>query len=406
MKITRLTVREWAESIAIAFVVAMVIRHFVVEAFRIPTASMAPTLVGRERNGDRILVSKFQYALHEPQRWDIVVFKVDERRINYYRAGGTNRKPGKNGMVELDGSPSYINYVKRLVGRPDEKIQVIDGDVFINGKIARKPPHAEQSLLVPVMNDRQMSTDKFFGIWEPTDRDVISRSPDGLITVAGSRVDCGLSYTGDIYDRANNRVGDLKLAFRFHHTGGAGNLICKLSDEDARDSEAEYEFVLPLGKPGAVPEIVVDGQVAARATAPFTPTGEHLLEVSNIDARAVLRVDGQVLVQFENDESAKRVAYALSAKDGVGFDANGCDVTVRDVEIWRDVYYTTASRGGVSPRFAVRSALQLGDDEYFMMGDNSPNSFDGRNWGVVKRSSLVGEAFFVFWPPNRLRFVN
>ena len=84
MKLTRLTIREYAESLAIAFVLAMVIRHFVVEAFRIPTSSMEPTLIGNERSGDRILVSKFQYDLHPPQQWDIVVFKIDEARIDYY----------------------------------------------------------------------------------------------------------------------------------------------------------------------------------------------------------------------------------------------------------------------------------------------------------------------------------
>jgi len=85
MKITRLTIREYAESLAIAFVLAMVIRHFVVEAFRIPTSSMEPTLIGNEVSGDRILVSKFQYDLHPPEQWDIVVFKIDEARIDYYK---------------------------------------------------------------------------------------------------------------------------------------------------------------------------------------------------------------------------------------------------------------------------------------------------------------------------------
>jgi len=40
------------------------------------------------------------------------------------------------------------------------------------------------------------------------------------------------------------------------------------------------------------------------------------------------------------------------------------------------------------------------------MGDNSPNSFDSRNWGVVKRRNLIGEAFFVFWPIPRWRLIN
>ena len=42
--------------------------------------------------------------------------------------------------------------------------------------------------------------------------------------------------------------------------------------------------------------------------------------------------------------------------------------------------------------------LILGDDEYFMMGDNTNNSEDGRTWGAVKRKNIVGRALFVYWP--------
>ena len=75
-------VREWIESIIVALVLAMVIRAFLVQAFKIPTGSMRPTLI----EGDLILVNKFIYgarlpftdirlpALTEPKRGDIIVF--------------------------------------------------------------------------------------------------------------------------------------------------------------------------------------------------------------------------------------------------------------------------------------------------------------------------------------------
>jgi signal peptidase I len=182
--------RETVESIVIAFVLAFLFRTFEAEAFVIPTGSMAPTLMGRHKdvdcpkcgyryqvsaseeapenpqqapslclagmcpmcgylqpmvpsqalpsdvverqlpdleykrsyNGDRILVNKYDYTLNSPQRWDVVVFKYPE--------------------------DAKVNYIKRLVGLPGEKLRVYQGDLFVgandaheqsNFEIARKP---------------------------------------------------------------------------------------------------------------------------------------------------------------------------------------------------------------------------------------------------------------------------
>ena len=425
MKITRLTIREYAESLAIAFVLAMVIRHFVVEAFRIPTSSMEPTLIGNEVSGDRILVSKFQYDLHPPEQWDIVVFKIDQVRIDYhrnsyYRRGlpaGIKREPNgtitrnRGGTAAASGSPEYVNYVKRLVGLPGQEIQVIDGDVFIDGKIARKPPQVEESMLVPVTLSR--SGKEFLECWH-RGRGAAAVSDAGpAITLEGSVAECSVEYTPPIRDqiptsvrsrpsqnRSLNTVGDVRLSFLLTHTGGAGDLICRLRRDDV-----EYVFVLPLGKPGDVPRILDGRDPVARAGAPFEPTGEHLIEVSNIDARAILRVDGEVLASFESNDAGPPDPRTITERTGVAFGVTGCDVSVRDVRLRRDIYYTNGG-GADRAAFAVREPYKLAEDEYFMMGDNSPNSFDGRNWGVVKESSLIGEAFFVFWPIPRWRFIN
>src|SRR6266496_1837181 len=105
------TVKETVESILVAFILAFIFRAFLVEAFVIPTGSMAPTLLGAhmrfrcpncgfristipssdpETNashppvyyGDRILVLKYLYLFEKPQRWDVVVFKSPDREIN------------------------------------------------------------------------------------------------------------------------------------------------------------------------------------------------------------------------------------------------------------------------------------------------------------------------------------
>ena len=171
MKLTRLTIREYTESLVVAFILAMIIRHYVVEAFRIPTASMEPTLIGNETNGDRILVSKFEYDLHPPRQWDVIVFKIDQNRIDFHRSNAKLQPPGitpnPNGTINNPASANYVNYVKRLVGLPGQTIQVRNGDLFVDGTIARKPPHAQDSLLVPVTNDDLLEKRKsgFFEHW-------------------------------------------------------------------------------------------------------------------------------------------------------------------------------------------------------------------------------------------------
>ncbi|MBU4208319.1 MAG: signal peptidase I [Proteobacteria bacterium] len=66
----RYFMKEWVEPVIIAVVLALIIRTFVVQAFKIPTGSMRPTLM----EGDRILVNKFIYKFKKPERGDVMVF--------------------------------------------------------------------------------------------------------------------------------------------------------------------------------------------------------------------------------------------------------------------------------------------------------------------------------------------
>ncbi|HHN47131.1 MAG TPA: signal peptidase I, partial [Planctomycetes bacterium] len=102
----------------IAAAVALGLRFFVMEPFQIPTGSMEPTMIGREGWGDRIFAGKFSYSRtvgSAPRRWDVVVF--------YLQEPGTKKK----------------RLVKRLAGLPGETIEIADGDIYVDGKILRKP---------------------------------------------------------------------------------------------------------------------------------------------------------------------------------------------------------------------------------------------------------------------------
>lgn len=146
--------REYAETIISAFCIAMVIRTFVIQAFKIPTGSMEPTLHGDPRHGDRIFVSKFIYRFKKPQRGDIIVFT-------------TRNIPG------LDRRKDYI---KRLIGLPGETLEIKNGNIYVDGKLVTQPGIAKNTYINSSLSLQVLDTarkgrfkvpDTFFLVWAP-----------------------------------------------------------------------------------------------------------------------------------------------------------------------------------------------------------------------------------------------
>lgn len=105
----RYLIKEWVEPIVIAVILALIVRAFVVQAFKIPTGSMKPTL----NENNRIFVNKYIYRFKDPQRGDIVVFKYPED-------------------LKKD-------FIKRLIATGGETVEIKDGNIFIDGKQADNP---------------------------------------------------------------------------------------------------------------------------------------------------------------------------------------------------------------------------------------------------------------------------
>jgi len=123
VKSEKSVVREYVEAIIIAVILALFIRSFIVQAFKIPSGSMLPTL----QIGDHLLVNKFIYGVKlpvtgtvvvpwkSPKRDDIVVFKFPKDRS--------------------------VDYIKRVVGVAGDTIEVKNKQLYINGE-ANNNPHA------------------------------------------------------------------------------------------------------------------------------------------------------------------------------------------------------------------------------------------------------------------------
>jgi signal peptidase I len=251
--------RETVESIALAVILAFLFRAFVAEAFVIPTGSMAPTLMGQHKDvpcpecgywyqagasieiddeandqrfleagrmppksavvattcpmcryrlvldllgnanqrtfsGDRILVSKFAYDFAPPERWDVIVFKYP-----------FNAKQ---------------NFIKRLVGLPNERILIKHGDVFIKQPgedafaIARKPDHKLQAML-QVVDDTKHISKRLTEIGWPLRWQSWTAGPQGSPSLWST------SDQGHTYDTRGLAGQDVWL--RYHHIMATDN---------------------------------------------------------------------------------------------------------------------------------------------------------------------------------------
>ena len=113
--------RDWTEALIVAAILALIIRTFVVQAFKIPSGSMEDTLL----IGDHLLVSKFTYGLQvpfieeriltvrDPERGDVIVFEFPE-----------------------DKDKSYFkrrDFIKRVIGLPGDSIEIRNKNVYVNG---------------------------------------------------------------------------------------------------------------------------------------------------------------------------------------------------------------------------------------------------------------------------------
>ncbi len=434
------------ESLIIAFILAIVIRQYVAEAYKIPTGSMQPTLMGDQdaldHYGDRIVVDKLYYRLNPVSRWDVVVFKYpkpiyvshwpgcarysedadiidgDEHRACDARAC--------HGSFDVEKSryttKTHRNYVKRCAALPGETIDIKHGDIYIrNNDLDDEIPHKSDRVqrglwmrvyLCDFRNDNPF-LDNARLAWDVPDNEVWHTAEKHLFVDPGS--DTAEFKLDDIMDYlivegnqmlkgdGRNNVGDLKIdtGLSFHSSEAVVRYVIV-------EDNCTYTLCLrPDGGESYVEWIVNGNEKAERREIDGLNLKlgvEYGVSFANVDDTVIVNIPecsytfrhrfakGKIVLEYEDDDES-----GFKAESGAAVSVTGGRVAFGRLGVLRDIYYTNSRFGNNGPDKPSRPFV-VPEKSYFVLGDNSSNSSDSREWGVFPHGNLIGRASFVFYP--------
>lgn len=372
----RLRISIWL--LIVGAFVLLVVRTFFLGIYYVDSPSMEPTLHGSAKGGDCLLVAYGDGV--DLERYDLVVF-----------------------MRDGESEP----FVKRVMGLPGEEVALRSGDLWIDREITR--PDFDQVDLIPIFDEEFSSLERDFRLgplWEPSDR--------------GWRLDAQHVDRG-----ANAGLMFMRLPLRDHYFGPDKKFVS--GEDDVADAMIEClvevetpGFVVRLGLAEAwdtfeAAIITREGEGADLQLIRNTPSGREILvelpiefppgarelRFANLNNTLFFWIDGALLIEIPyegnsflvNDPTGRRQSNAsdrvyLGGSAGVG--------VFHGIRVFRDVHY--------SPRgsFAQEDPLQLGPAEIFVLGDNSRQSVDGREWGPIDLENVVGRPIGIVWPRERL----
>lgn len=441
-------VRENIEAFAVAIVMALAIKHFCLEAFRIPTSSMKPTLRGEndapDRQEDRIIVDKWAYLVADPERWEVPVFRYP-----------------------LDRSR---NFIKRIVGLPGEQIRIAGGDILVRRaetdpwRRATKRALVRETLYSPVYPPDGDGTGSADGWWRSEDKGDAWRVESlGRLEFDGgaeARLVCAQTILApsSSYEKANDvrlrlRVtptgpGTLTLGWRPEGGWGAAlRLVCDASGGDVSavlhgppdaTVSVPLDVVLAAGRPTELGWEVVDGEVHVHVDgveryvlpvdgAPEGESGEQALTLTAAGAPLVierLRIDRDLCYAVGDGRSEFATglwippdAYVmLGDNTGASSDSRAWRAGGRRLKDGREIWYNLSGESGTQPtRIPGTDRWRVTDldgvERTWATSEEEGGELPSRYVTFVPRENIVGRAFYIFWPalpdfPRRLRWIH
>ncbi|MBM3975824.1 MAG: signal peptidase I [Planctomycetes bacterium] len=337
--------RELIEAATIAVATILVAKHFLLEPYKVPTPSMQPTVMGSAEAGvsDRLAVDKWTYRCRDPRRFEVVVFKGP-----------------------FDRSTSYV---KRIVGLPGEWIRIHDGDLWTRAsdreswQILRKPRAVQEALwreLAPVdgvadweiaSGDGQVAANGSVALEAGATAEFRRSAPfvlDGLLDGYPEAIRARLS---PVHPRAgHSEVRDLRLEATLRLSPqGTARIEFRTGDE-------QLSFSIGAGS----------ARIGAQAPIELAAGPRELsVAVQRVDDRLELYVGDSLLQDLDLPPTdLTHTSIAIAALDG--------PVEFIAPRVFRDVYYTDA--------WAKVAETFVPVGHYFMLGDNSHESSDSRDW--------------------------
>jgi signal peptidase I len=380
--VNRRTVLRSAWTIALALLLLLFLRTFVCDVKHVDSGSMEPFIFGTEDGGESVLV---WYDSSQPRRFESVV-------------------------ILRDGETTPI--AKRVAGLGGESVQISNGDLLINSR--RLSPDEPRPPPIAVFDDRWQRVEDAFGMGG-TKGNPWTRSGDDW-NLDASKIAHG-EQTGLMYLLAN--VHDDYLAPDHSLVRGKESVNDLILECEARVEEPRGSLRFLLSEQGDTFQLAIhleehgDASLAltrrfdveeslASARAPFAPSEWHRVRFSNVDNALRVEIDGTTsippFVYKENHLHPHDTAHeGKSYPHRVYLGGEDGRFSFRKIRILRDLFYT--QRG----RFGIDSPADLGPDEYFVLGDNSAESRDSREWGPVHQHEILGRPVWVVWPPSRIR---
>lgn len=359
------------------------LRAFFLGLYQVDSPSMEPSLHGSSEDGDWVLVA---FGRGESlRRHDLVVV-----------------------VPEGESEP----FVKRVVGLPGEAVALRAGDLWIDGELWRSP--AGLPVPIAVFDDARDRLEVDWRLTELWSRDGAGWLLDGTSVPEGA--DLGLAFLRLGLSDHRPASGGGRIEGRVHVADGRLEFEVEPLDPGfvlragLRERGDEFELVLtPLeGAPRARAVLRRDspeGREQLVVTELSWPAGRRRVALANVDDRLTLEVDGERVLTHDYDGNHfhprdEALAGISMPTDRVFLGGRGGRARFSGVRVLRDLHYTARGEHGVG------EAVQLGPDELFLLGDNSRESLDGRDWGPTPRSAVVGRPLAVVWPPSRVRWLG